>query len=121
MTSVTELGRRRAAPALGTLERYLTLWVALCILVGIVLGRLMPGPFQSLGRMTVAEVNIPVALLIWLMIIPMLLKVDFGALHRVAEQWRGIAVTVGINWLGNHFSLGPLGWPFPGWGCSPLV
>jgi arsenite transporter len=70
MTSVTELGRRRAAPALGTFERYLTLWVALCILVGIVLGRLLPGPFQSLGRMTVAEVNIPVALLIWLMIVP---------------------------------------------------
>ena len=86
MTSATEFGRRRAAPALGTFERYLTLWVALCILAGIVLGRLLPGPFQILGRMTVAEVNIPVAVLIWLMIVPMLLKVDFGALHRVAEQ-----------------------------------
>src|SRR5215831_2613662 len=61
MTSVTELGRRRAAPALGTFERYLTLWVALCILAGIVLGRLVPAPFQALGRMTVAEVDIPVA------------------------------------------------------------
>jgi len=86
MTSATEFSRRRAAPALGTFERYLTLWVALCILAGIVLGRLLPGPFQILGRMTVAEVNIPVAVLIWLMIVPMLLKVDFGALHRVAEQ-----------------------------------
>ena len=85
MTSVAETSRRRAAPALGTFERYLTLWVALCILAGVVLGRLVPGPFQFLGRLTVAEVNIPVAVLIWLMIVPMLLKVDFGALHRVAE------------------------------------
>ena len=106
MTSVADISRRRTAPALGTFERYLTLWVALCIVAGIVLGRLLPGPFQALGRMTVAEVNIPVAVLIWLMIIPMLLKVDFGALHRVAEQWRGIAVTVGINWLVN-----PSAWP----------
>ena len=97
MTSVAATSRRRAAPSLGTFERYLTLWVALCILAGIVLGRLVPGPFQFLGRLMVAEVNIPVAVLIWLMIVPMLLKVDFGALHRVAEQWRGIAVTVGIN------------------------
>ena len=88
MTSATEFGGRGAAPVLGTFERYLTLWVALCILSGIMLGRLLPGPFQFLGRMTVAEVNIPVAVLIWLMIVPMLLKVDFGALHRVAEQWR---------------------------------
>ena len=77
MTSVTELSRRRAAPALKTFERYLTVWVALCILAGIVLGRLLPGPFQFLGHITVAEVNIPVAVLIWLMIVPMLLKVDF--------------------------------------------
>src|SRR5262249_42609385 len=66
MTSVTDATRRPAAPALRTFERYLTLWVALCILAGIVLGRLLPGPFQFLGRMTVAEVNIPVAVLIWL-------------------------------------------------------
>ena len=105
MTSVTDTSRRRAAPALGSFERYLSLWVALCIVAGIVLGRLLPAPFQILGRMTVAEVNIPVAVLIWLMIVPMLLKVDFGALHRVAEQWRGIAVTVGINWLVKPFSM----------------
>src|SRR6201987_5907012 len=114
MTSVTELGRRRAAPALGTFERYLTVWVALCIVAGIVLGRLLPTPFQALGRMTVAQVNIPVAVLIWLMIVPMLIKVDFGALHRVAEQWRGIAVTVGINWLIKPFSMALLGWLFIG-------
>src|SRR6266699_1383121 len=121
MTSVTEVNRRRPAPALGTFERYLTVWVALCIIVGIVLGRLLPGPFQGLGRMTVAEVNIPVAVLIWLMIVPMLLKVDFGALHRVAEQWRGIAVTVGINWLVKPFSMAALGWLFIGWLFRPLL
>jgi arsenite transporter len=121
MTSVTELSRRRAAPALGIFERYLTLWVALCILAGIVLGRMVPGPFQALGRMTVAEVNIPVAVLIWLMIVPMLLKVDFGALHRVAERWRGIAVTVGINWLVKPFSMALLAWLFIGWLFRPWL
>src|SRR5690242_11865576 len=115
MTSVTDISRRRAAPALGAFERHLTLWVALCIIAGIVLGRLVPAPFQVLGRMTVAEVNIPVAVLIWLMIVPMLLKIDFGALRRVAEQWRGIAVTVGINWLVKPFSMALLGWFFIGW------
>src|ERR1700720_1079706 len=121
MTSATEIGRRHAAPALGTFERYLTVWVALCIVSGIVLGRLLPGDFQALGRMTVAEVNIPVAALIWLMIVPILLKVDFGALHRVAEQWRGIAVTVGINWLVKPFSMAALGWLFIGWLFRPLL
>src|SRR5213082_2914442 len=121
MTSVTEFNRRRPAPALGTFERYLTVWVALCILTGILLGRLAPGPFQALGRMTLAEVNIPVALLIWLMIVPMLLKVDFGALHRVAEQWRGIAVTVGVNWLVKPFSMALLGWLFVGWLFRPWL
>ena len=111
----------RAAPALGTFERYLTLWVALCIIAGIVLGQLMPAPFQALGRMNVAEVNIPVAVLIWLMIVPMLIKVDFGALHRVAEQWRGIAVTVGINWLVKPFSMALLGWLFIGWLFRPWL
>src|SRR5437867_1362269 len=121
MTSVTEISRHHAAPALGTFERYLTLWVALCIIAGIVLGRLIAGPFQALGRLTVAEVNIPVAVLIWLMIVPMLLKVDFGALHRVAEQWRGIAVTVGVNWLVKPFSMALLGWLFIGWLFRPWL
>ena len=115
MSTVVESRRRVARPALGTFERYLTLWVALCIITGIVLGRLVPEPFQALGRMTVAQVNIPVAILIWLMIVPMLIKIDFGALHRVAEQWRGIAVTVGINWLVKPFSMALLGWLFVGW------
>ena len=115
MSSVSDVRRRAAAPALGLFERYLTLWVALCIVAGIVLGQLMPAPFHALGRMNVAQVNIPVAVLIWLMIVPMLIKVDFGALHRVAEQWRGIAVTVGINWLVKPFSMALLGWLFIGW------
>src|SRR5215472_13931078 len=121
MASVTETSRPRSAPGLGTFERYLSLWVALCILAGIVLGRLLPAPFQMLGRMTVAEVNIPVAVLIWLMIVPMLLKVDFGGLHRVAEQWHGIAVTVGINWLVKPFSMALLGWLFIGHLFRPLL
>ena len=121
MTSAADTARRGAAAGLGIFERYLTLWVALCIVAGIVLGRLVPGPFQMLGRMTVAQVNIPVAVLIWLMIVPMLLKVDFGALHRVAEQWRGIAVTVGINWLVKPFSMALLGWLFIGWLFRPWL
>jgi len=112
---------RGAVPALGLFERYLTLWVALCIIAGIALGRLLPGPFHLLGRMTIAQVNIPVAVLIWLMIIPMLVKVDFTALHRIAEQWRGIAVTVGINWLVKPFSMALLGWLFIGWLFRPFL
>ncbi len=121
MSIITEARPRATRPALGAFERYLTVWVALCIIGGIVLGRLVPGPFQALGKMTVAEVNIPVAVLIWLMIVPMLIKVDFGALRRVAEQWRGIAVTVGINWLVKPFSMALLGWVFVGWLFRPWL
>src|SRR3712207_9543216 len=92
-------GPAPAAPAMGTFERFLTLWVALCIVAGIVLGQLMPGVFRAIGEATVAEVNLPVAVLVWLMIIPMLLKIDLGALRQVGSHWRGIAATVGINWL----------------------
>src|SRR5579883_2146584 len=111
----------RPRPALGTFERYLTLWVAACIVAGIALGRALPAPFQALGRMNAAQVNLPVAVLIWLMIVPMLLKVDFTALHRVAEQWRGIAVTVAVNWLVKPFSMAALGWLFVGWLFRPLL
>ncbi len=93
-------------------ERYLSIWVGLCILVGVVLGHFLPGPVQALGEMKIAEVNIPVAVLIWLMIIPMLLKVDFGALHKVREHWRGIGVTVLVNWAVKPFSMALLGWFF---------
>jgi ACR3 family arsenite transporter len=100
------------APSMGTFERYLTLWVALCIVVGIGLGQTIPGVFQALGAATVAQVNLPVAVLVWLMIIPMLLKIDLGALGQVKEHWRGIAATVGINWLVKPFSMALLGWLF---------
>jgi ACR3 family arsenite transporter len=100
------------APAMGIFERFLTLWVALCIVVGIALGQFAPGLFHALGTATVAEINLPVAVLVWLMIIPMLLKIDLAALGQVKEHWRGIAATVGINWLVKPFSMALLGWLF---------
>ncbi len=100
------------APAMGVFERYLTLWVALCIVVGIGLGQAAPGVFHALGAATVAEVNLPIAVLVWLMIIPMLLKVDLAALGQVREHWRGMVATVGINWLVKPFSMALLGWLF---------
>jgi ACR3 family arsenite transporter len=93
-------------------ERYLTLWVFLCIVIGIALGQFLPAPFQALGRMEVAQVNIPVGLLIWVMIIPMLVKVDFGALHEVRQHVKGIGVTLFVNWLVKPFSMAFLGWLF---------
>ncbi len=93
-------------------ERYLTLWVFLCIIVGVVLGQLMPAPFHWLGSLEVARVNLPVGLLIWVMIIPMLLRIDFGALHEVRKHWRGIGVTLFINWAVKPFSMALLGWLF---------
>jgi ACR3 family arsenite transporter len=86
-------------------ERYLTLWVALCMAAGIILGSLAPGAFKVPGAITLAHVNLPVALLVWLRIIPMLLKIDFSALGEVRAHWRGIATTVGINWLVKPFSM----------------
>ena len=93
-------------------ERYLTVWVFLCIVVGIVLGQWMPGVFQAIGQMEVAKVNLPVGLLIWIMIIPMLLKVDFGAMHQVGRHWRGIGVTLFVNWAVKPFSMALLGYVF---------
>jgi len=93
-------------------ERYLTVWVGLCIVAGIALGHWFPGPFQTIGQMEVAQVNLPVAVLIWLMIIPMLLKVDFGALHQIKQHWRGVGVTLFINWAVKPFSMALLGWLF---------
>jgi len=95
-----------------TFERYLSLWVALCIVVGIALGHWLPGPAQARGGLEVARVNLPVAVLVWLMIIPMLLRIDFGALGHVREHWRGLVATVGINWLVKPFSMALLGWLF---------
>ncbi len=90
-------------------ERYLSLWVFLCIVIGVALGQFMPGVFQVIGHLEVARVNLPVGLLIWVMIIPMLLKVDFGALHQVRQHVRGIGVTLFINWLVKPFSMALLG------------
>ncbi|MGE0769551.1 MAG: ACR3 family arsenite efflux transporter [Hyphomicrobiaceae bacterium] len=102
-------------------ERYLTLWVALCIVAGITLGWLMPGAFQGIGAVEVANVNLPVALLIWLMIVPMLVKIDFAALGKVKEHWRGIGVTLFINWAVKPFSMALLGWLFIGWLFRPYL
>jgi ACR3 family arsenite transporter len=101
-----------AKPAMGLFERFLTLWVALCIFAGIVLGQAVPGLFHLLGNATVAQVNLPVAVLVWLMIVPMLLKIDPAALRDVGQHWRGIAATVGVNWLVKPFSMALLGWLF---------
>jgi ACR3 family arsenite transporter len=102
-------------------ERYLSIWVALCIVAGIALGQWLPGPFQAIGRMEVARVNLPVGALIWVMIIPMLLKVDFGALHQVRQHWRGIGVTLFVNWAVKPFSMALLGWIFVRHVFSPYL
>jgi len=97
---------------IGFFERYLTVWVALCIVAGIGLGQLAPGVFQAVAALEVARVNLPVGLLIWVMIVPMLLKIDFGALGQVRQQARGIGVTLFINWAVKPFSMALLGWLF---------
>ncbi len=97
---------------MGVFERWLTLWVFLCIVTGITLGQFWPAPFQVLGRLDIAQVNIPVGLLIWVMIIPMLLKIDFGAIGQVRKHVRGIGVTVAVNWLVKPFSMALLAWIF---------
>ncbi|MCA0422678.1 MAG: ACR3 family arsenite efflux transporter [Proteobacteria bacterium] len=106
---------------MSTFERYLTLWVALCIVVGITLGHFLPGPVQAIGAMEIAQVNLPVALLVWLMIIPMLVKIDFSALSGVKEHWRGIGVTLFINWAVKPFSMALLGWIFISWLFRPYM
>lgn len=101
-----------SAQHMSVFERYLTVWVFLCIVVGIAFGQFVPAPFQAIGRMEVAQVNLPVGLLIWVMIIPMLIKVDFGSLSQVKAHWRGIGVTLFVNWAVKPFSMAFLGWLF---------
>jgi ACR3 family arsenite transporter len=110
----TTLPGIQAAPpaALRPFERYLSIWVFLSIVAGVGLGQLAPAPFRALGRMELAHVNLPVGLLIWLMIVPMLLRVDFGALHQVRRHWRGIGVTLFVNWAVKPFSMALLAWIF---------
>jgi len=94
---------------MSTFERYLTLWVLACIVAGITLGQLFPGVFRTIASAEIAKVNLPVAVLIWLMIIPMLSKIDFASLGRVKEHWRGIGVTLFINWAVKPFSMALVG------------
>ena len=110
-TNVLSTSPTEPAP-MSVFERYLTVWVLLCIAVGIALGQWLPGPVQAIGGMEIAKVNLPVGLLIWVMIIPMLLKVDFAALSQVKQHWRGIGVTLFVNWAVKPFSMALLGWIF---------
>jgi len=102
-------------------ERYLTIWVALCIVAGVALGQVLPGAFQAIGAAEIARVNLPVAVLIWLMIVPMLLKIDFAALHQVRAHWRGVGVTLFVNWAVKPFSMAALGWLFLGYLFAPWL
>jgi ACR3 family arsenite transporter len=111
--SASTLPARTAAPVpMSVFERWLTVWVFLCIVTGVALGQFFPAAFQAVGRMELAKVNLPVGLLIWVMVIPMLLKVDFGALGEVRHHWRGIGVTLFVNWAVKPFSMALLGWIF---------
>jgi arsenite transporter len=102
-------------------ERYLTLWVALCIVAGVTLGHLVPDLFHTIGAAEIAKVNLPVAALIWLMIVPMLVRIDFAALGKVKEHWRGIGVTLFVNWAVKPFSMAALGWLFIGYLFRPYL
>jgi arsenite transporter len=106
---------------MGLFERYLTLWVALCIVAGVALGHVLPGFFAAVATAEVAKVNLPVAALIWLMIVPMLLKIDFGSLGQVREHWRGVGVTLFINWAVKPFSMALLGSFFIGHVFAPML
>jgi arsenite transporter len=110
-----------ARPAMTLFERYLTVWVGICIVVGIALGAALPNLFGAIAQAEVARVNLPVALLVWLMIIPMLLKIDFGALGQVRQHLRGVGITLFINWAVKPFSMALLGTIFIGWLFRPLL
>ena len=115
------LNHVRKATPMSLFERYLTIWVFLCIIAGIAFGHFFPDIFQAIGAMEVAKVNLPVAALIWLMIIPMLLKIDFAAMREVGKHWRGISITLFINWAVKPFSMAVLGWLFIGWLFAPYL
>ncbi len=108
-------------PAIGFFEKYLSVWVALCIVAGVALGQFLPGVFQAVGRMEIAHVNLPVGVLIWAMIVPMLLRIDFTALGQVKSHWRGIGVTLFVNWAVKPFSMALLGWIFVRHVFAPLL
>ena len=122
MSAQCEVAAKQAAGAqMSVFERYLTVWVFLCIVAGITLGQVLPDVFQAIGRMEVAQVNLPVGVLIWVMIIPMLVKVDFAALGEVRRHVRGIGVTLFVNWLVKPFSMAFLGWLFIRHWFAPLL
>ena len=119
--SAASMAAESAAPRMRPFERYLTLWVALCIVVGIGLGQLFPAVFQHIAALEFAQVNVPVGVLLWAMIIPMLLKIDFAALDQVKAHWRGIGVTLFINWVVKPVSMALLGWFFIRHLFAPLL
>jgi ACR3 family arsenite transporter len=119
--SEASLDANTGAQQMSVFERYLSVWVACCIIVGVALGHFFPAVFQAIGAMEVARVNLPVAVLIWLMIIPMLVKIDFSALGQVREHWRGIGVTLFINWAIKPFSMAALAWLFIGYLFTPYL
>ncbi|HNW79439.1 MAG TPA: ACR3 family arsenite efflux transporter [Candidatus Competibacteraceae bacterium] len=121
MSAVGEVSGKTTSGQLSVFERYLTVWVFLCIVAGILVGQAAPGLFQTIGHLQIAQVNLPVGLLIWVMIIPMLMKVDFGALHEVRQHMRGIGVTLIVNWLIKPFSMAFLGWLFIRHLFAPLL
>jgi ACR3 family arsenite transporter len=122
MTAQCEVsGRRTEGAQLGFFERYLTLWVALCIAAGVALGQVAPSLVGMISRLEIARVNLPVGLLIWVMIIPMLVKIDFRRLHEVRQHARGIGVTLFVNWAVKPFSMALLGWIFIRHLFAPLL
>ncbi|WP_030541239.1 ACR3 family arsenite efflux transporter [Sphingobium sp. DC-2] len=118
---MTDVALASPRPAIGFFERYLSLWVAACIVVGIALGYALPGLFGAIAAAEVARVNLVVAVLIWLMIVPMLLKIDLAALGSVRQHWKGVGVTLFINWAVKPFSMALLGTLFLGWLFRPLL
>ncbi len=112
--TLTPVSAADEAPGMTIFERYLSLWVALCIVAGVTLGHFLPGVFHAIGALEVSRVNMPVAVLIWLMIVPMLMKIDFAALAEVGRHWRGIGVTLFVNWAVKPFSMALLAWIFIG-------
>jgi ACR3 family arsenite transporter len=122
MSAPCEVAQKTAAHLpLSVFERYLTLWVFVCILAGVGLGQVLPAPFQAIGAMEIAHVNLPVGVLIWVMIVPMLMKVDFSALAEVRQHVRGIGVTLFVNWMVKPFSMAFLAWLFIRHWFAPLL
>jgi ACR3 family arsenite transporter len=122
MSAQCETTAKKAGGAdMGSFERYLTVWVFLCIIAGITLGHYFSDAFQMAGGLEVARVNLPVAALVWLMIIPMLLKIDLRALKGVTQHWRGVGVTLFVNWAVKPFSMAALAWLFIGWLFAPWL